>query len=173
MSARTYFDSPLLTAQINRRRMQTLAERFWSKIDKSGDCWIWTAARFRSGYGELSSGHGKTPFYAHRLSWQLHNGPIPDGLFVCHRCDERACVNPAHLFVGTHADNMRDMFAKGRQPKVDNRGARNPAAKLSPEDAELMRFAFETLPVTRGAIARAFGVSATQAGKVIAGKVWA
>jgi len=96
--------------------------RFWSKIDK-GDgtgCWLWTAAKRSSGYGQFwLDGHQQS---AHRASWQLHHGPIPEGMFVCHHCDVRPCVNPSHLFLGTLADNHADMCAKGRQARGEKHG---------------------------------------------------
>jgi len=87
--------------------------RFWSKVDKTGDCWLWTAAQNRHGYGDF---YVSRTFHtmAHRFSWALHYGPIPEGLFVCHRCDTPLCVRPDHLFVGTTQDNMADMMRKGR-----------------------------------------------------------
>lgn len=89
---------------------------FWSYVKKTKKCWLWTGKTSGQGYGRVrvpASGY----VLAHRFSWQLHNGnnPIPDGLLVLHKCDNPPCVNPKHLFLGTHADNMRDMIAKNRQ----------------------------------------------------------
>lgn len=94
-------------------------DRFWAKVDKSGDCWVWTASVFRErlGYGKFQTGSNRGESrvaYAHRVSWELHFGPIPNGLFVCHHCDNPPCVRPDHLFLGTAADNVRDMDRKGR-----------------------------------------------------------
>lgn len=94
-----------------------IAERFWPKVDVRGheECWEWTASRKERGYGVFSRpGHNNGALKAHRVSWELANGPIPDGLCVLHRCDNPPCVNPAHLFLGTIADNNRDMSLKGR-----------------------------------------------------------
>lgn len=101
----------------------TLAARYWAKVAKDGPtlvpelgrCWRWTASTTSFGYGQLNPGwRNAAPVRAHRVSWEIHNGPIPAGLDVLHRCDNPPCSNPDHLFLGTALDNMRDMIAKGR-----------------------------------------------------------
>lgn len=86
-------------------------EGFWRNVDRHGACWIWRGSCNSKGYGQYR-GLG-----AHRISYEFYFGPIPDGLFICHHCDNPPCVNPNHLFEGTHADNIRDRNRKGRLPR--------------------------------------------------------
>lgn len=97
-------------------RRRPLTDRFWEKVAKSDGCWLWTGSRQRNGYGFLFAGTRKEPHpeRAHRVSWRIHFGEIPDGLWVLHKCDNPPCVNPEHLFLGTRTDNMRDCARKGR-----------------------------------------------------------
>jgi hypothetical protein len=89
------------------------AKQFWAHVKRTASCWLWLKCKDSHGYGLTSAGGGKH-IRAHRRSWMLAHGEIPRGMFVLHRCDNPACVNPKHLFLGTHGDNMRDMYAKGR-----------------------------------------------------------
>jgi len=102
--------------------------RFWPKVQKGEGCWLWTAVVNSDGYGHFRKQHGGE-VYAHRFSYEIHHGPIPEGMHVLHSCDNTRCVNPAHLSLGTHSENMADMKAKGRH----THGAKNKWAKLTTE----------------------------------------
>lgn len=114
------------------RKKRSIEDRLWPKVDKSGDCWIWTGARDPNGYGRINH---KTLLYGcrlvHRIAWEITNGPIPGNLFVCHRCDNPSCCNPDHLFLGTQFDNMRDAAMKGRAASGDRSGARTHPERIS------------------------------------------
>lgn len=104
-------------------------QRFWSKIDTTGECWLWThqTQHTRLGYGRISTTRGGPDFLAHRVSWELAYGPIPDGLWVLHNCpggDNPSCVRPTHLYLGTPRDNSRDMVQKGRSLRGDKHPSR-------------------------------------------------
>lgn len=139
---------------------------FWAKVDKSGDCWLWTAATSR-GYGRFGSGHR-----AHRVAFTMEHGPIPPLMVVCHRCDNTLCVNPAHLFLGTQRDNIRDMIAKRRGGgQIRDRFAPAVVAstRLSDDDVFAIRCLL-ALGVRHVWIARAYGVSGAWIGMIAKGR---
>jgi HNH endonuclease len=156
------------------RRTRTVEDRFWAKVAKGGpqDCWTWTGCHDGYGYGHIRiEGHA---VYAHRLSYELHHGPLPDGLYVCHNCptgDNPSCVNPAHLFLGTAKDNTQDMLSKGRQRYVSRPGEANPYAKLTDEIVLDIRRRITT-GETKAALAREYGVSHVTISRIINRKTW-
>ena len=111
-------------------------DRFFQKVNKTGFCWEWLAGKDKDGYGKIKI-RGKT-LQAHRVSWGIHNGPIPEGIGVLHRCDNPSCVNPLHLFLGTTLDNMRDRDAKGRNG-YSKRTHCPKGHKYSPENTSVWR----------------------------------
>ena len=98
-------------------RAKRFADRFWNATDRTGECWLWMKGCRSNGYG-LTWHNGK-PVSVHRIAWVLTYGPIPEGMFVCHTCDVRHCINPEHLFLGTHLDNMADRSIKGRTARYN------------------------------------------------------
>lgn len=147
---------------------ERFADRFWSKVDPTGDCWLWTAGCTPQGYGQFTLQKGKFRG-AHVVSHALAIGPIPPGLVVCHRCDTPPCVNPGHLFLGTQSDNANDMFSKGRGNPA--RGRANANSRLDPESVRAIRQALAG-PGFVSALAREYGVSATTIRQVLSGATW-
>lgn len=149
---------------------RTLQDRFWDKVRVSGPdaCWNWAGSIVKSGYGSMYCSRAGTD-YAHRVSWRLHWGTIPDGFFVCHHCDNRACVNPAHLFLGTQADNMRDMAIKGRRRALA--GAENARAKLVDESIPFVCL-LSHIGLPKKDIGEIFGVSRRTVRAILDGTKW-
>lgn len=145
-----------------------IAPRFWAKVDRRGpdDCWEWQRrSRHNHGYGTFR----KTTYEsvkAHRLAYELEIGPVPDGLEVCHRCDNPPCCNPAHLFLGSHADNLQDMRAKGR----DARGERNGQAKLTDEVVATIRLRYASEAISQRALGREYGIGQSHVSDILGGR---
>ena len=149
------------------RQARPLAERFWEKVDvRSQDaCWKWLASTKQGGYGKIMGDDGR--FYlAHRVAYELLIGVIPPGLLLCHRCDNSGCVNPAHMFIGTQADNLKDMRAKGLgNPPC---GTRHPRARLTEQLVTQIRSDHRS----HRQLAKVLGISKSAIGMAKAGVTW-
>jgi len=145
--------------------------RFWEKVDVRGEdeCWEWQAACNSRGYGHLWLS-GK-PAYAHRLSWRLEHGPIPDGMFICHHCDNPLCCNPQHLFIGTPADNAQDRDRKGHTHIPQNVMPGKP--KLTACQVRRIRHLYSTNGYSQTGLARLFRVGRTTIRKIVHRTTWA
>lgn len=144
-----------------------LYERFWMKVHIEPDassCWEWTAFRNSKGYGVCQLPGGKGFELAHRTSWRLANGDLPDGVHVLHACDNPSCVRPSHLFLGTHTQNMRDMAVKGRM-----NGSHG--IKLAPSDVLAIRRAVRD-GATQAALAAQYGVAPTTINNLVKRRTW-
>ena len=161
--------------------MISIDTRFWSKVDKNGPtvthcqelgaCWVWIAGCYKDGYGNFGSRN--ETLKAHRVSWELTFGAIPDGLWVLHKCDNRRCVNPGHLYLGTAWDNARDMVQRCRYSKRDCSGEHNGRAKLSRVAVEQIRELYRVGSVSYRELAARYGVSERTIGDAITGMRWA
>ena len=168
----------------NRSRVTTTdyVARFWTNVDRSSQCWEWRSSKDLDGYGlyHLPNPHRKVR--AHRFAYELTHGTIPRGLMVCHTCDNRACVRPDHLFLGTAADNAADMVRKGRSLRGDDapahrfaakrpRGERHPHAKLTADKVREMR-ALYAAGVPYSELAARYGITHRTAVTAVQGINW-
>lgn len=143
----------------------------WDRIDRSGECWLWTGAKSTAGYGQIRL--DRKTVYLHRIAYEHYFGAIPKGMLVCHRCDVPACCNPAHLFLGTHQDNATDMVNKGRYvPRLNlPKGSNIKASKLTEAQVSLIKIAI-TARQSQPMLAKQFGVSTTTINNIAHGKIW-
>lgn len=152
------------------------ARRFWSKVDRSGECWLWMGSRHQHGYGRMRVGSRRDGSrrleLATHIVWELTNGPISEGMWVLHHCDNPPCVRPEHLFLGTHAENMYDMIAKGRARHPSLPGESCGHAKLTEAAALLIRARVAAGEMQK-TLAAEFGVSRATVCLVVGGKRWA
>jgi hypothetical protein len=176
----------------NQYTSPPIEERFWQKVDRSGGpdtCWFWIAGKDADGYGIFYARSSSKR--AHHFAYELHIGPVPDGLQVLHSCDTPPCCNPGHLFLGTSADNMADMRAKGREwfpgpnnpargerngmythPEARMPGEKNAAAKLTWTQVRAIRAAHAATGQTGASLAREYGVSKTQLCEILRNQSW-
>lgn len=152
----------------------SLEKRFWSKVNCGGSpdvCWEWTRCKASSGYGQIRI-NGKAR-YAHRVSWALVNGAIPDGQWVLHRCDNPGCCNPNHLFLGDCVANNDDMRSKGRGKNPPMHfGVEHYCAKLSEDDVRYIRQNYRPKVVGLKQLADRFGVGITAIHSITSGRTW-
>jgi predicted DNA-binding protein (UPF0251 family) len=160
-------------------------ETFWARVRKTRSCWPWSGARNGCGYGSIR--YGGVTLLTHRLAWSLTNGAVPEGLAVLHRCDNPACCNPAHLFLGTQDDNMKDCARKGRIVNADisgnanpsrmhperlRRGSHHPQAKLTEQDVRAIRAEYAAKKVSQQQLAARHGVARATIGNILTRKIW-
>lgn len=139
------------------------------EFEPNSGCWLWSGGINERGYGIIGLGTREMGVAkAHRVSWEQHNGPLPDGANVLHKCDTPACVNPDHLFLGTLADNARDMVRKGRNKMPDNRGERASWSKLTEADVRHIK----RRVMSARAYAKRYGVSCGNISNIWLGKSW-
>ena len=155
------------------------AKKLLANTDCSGDCWEWQGAK-NKGYGVIE--HQGKAYRTHRLSYEWFIEHIPEGMSVCHKCDNPACIRPDHLFVGTQQDNMDDMKAKGRGANCIHKGTKNGRSKLTQHDVDLIRVFVKRHPPTRSTksphfgslsfLARWFGVTKRAIAGIERGEAW-
>lgn len=162
----------ILNVLNNKDKLARVTERFWQYVNKTDGCWLWTGYLNRSGYGQFRIHVGGPLALSHRLAWKLTNGPIPDGFCVCHHCDVRACVRPDHLFVGTLAENIADMDAKGRRGRNLIHGSMGPYAKLTAESVSEIRRIYASGEANQPELGRMFGVTKENIGYVVRRATW-
>jgi hypothetical protein len=153
---------------------------FWSRVDRSGECWVWTGAKNEKGYGVVGVPGEHRTTKAHRMAWEIYNGPLPPGQCVLHRCDNPACCRPSHLFLGSRADNNADMCLKGRHRSGSSktpadackyrRGERHHGSKLTVAIVTAIRS--RVVEVWQAAVCREYELQAPLVHKIATRKLW-
>lgn len=155
------------------RRRGPLEQRFWEKVDKRGpeECWNWTAGKTKQGYGNIGTGGRGTPkTMAHRLSYEIAFGPIPDGKYILHSCDNPSCVNPAHLRAGTPKENVHDAMERGRLKNPPLLfGSKNFKAALTDEQVKLIKMCGKEIKTSQ--LAKLFGVAHSTVARIRNGTI--
>lgn len=160
---------PVNRTKAATRRSTPLVDRFWNRVEKTDSCWIWNGPTARSGYGQIRSEGGRNgvTLYTHRLSYEMHIGPIPAGQVVMHACDNRRCVNPAHLSLGSHTDNHADMERKRRHAF----GERTGSSILTDADVRTMR-ALYAAGHSQAKLSDQFGIDRSQVSRIVRRERW-
>lgn len=170
---KTYGNPMLVT--VKQLHGMTIEDRFWARVNKTDSCWLWVGGkvfgRSHEGYGVITShvvGAKQKNIMAHRFSWEFHNGKIPEGMLVCHKCDNPSCVNPEHLFIGTVQDNNIDKLNKGRHRWGHMKGTEHGMSKLNDEKVRAIRSdsRFDRI------IAKEYGVSRVTINDIKNRKIW-
>lgn len=154
-----------------RKRFNKLEDRIKNYVTKTSSCWNWNGDRYDSGYGRLRD-RNKRQVRAHRFFYEQVYGVIPEGLCALHKCDNRACVNPDHIFVGTKKDNMQDCLKKKRHKYIAHHGEDNGMSKLSKEKVTKIRELWAKGGIYQSDIAKKFGVTQQVISKVVNYKTW-
>ena len=156
---------------IGTRARGSLEDRFWRFVDKTGNCWTWVGgSKTKKGYGMIQiGGQGSSRILAHRLSYRIHHGEIPDGLVVMHNCDNPSCVNPEHLETGTTSENVKQAYDKRRKVSPFKKGEAHHGAILNEESVRFIRAKAE---LRNADLARMYGVSFSLISAIRLGKTW-
>jgi len=157
---------------LSHKKGLTAEDRFWKQVRKTKGCWLWLGA-LSGGYGHIRRVKNPVPIGAHRFSWELHKGNIPGGKLVLHSCDNPRCVNPGHVFLGSHADNKADAISKDRHARKGSHGMR----KLTEKEALSIRRRYlpgvnQLQPGNGLRLAEEFGITRGQVIKIAKGLAW-
>lgn len=162
-----------MTRKYDTSRWGSYEDRFWKYTKKEKSpilCWNWLGTKMSSGYGQINVNRKQTS--AHRYSYFLHFGSIPRGLYVCHSCDNKLCVNPTHLWLGTPKQNQDDMYSKGRDVHLGLSGEENPKSKLTNKKVTKIRQLYKSGRYTHRELAQKYSVSHTNIGYILRNKLW-
>ena len=165
-------ETELLTSQLTAPKF---IRRFESKVRKTDTCWIWLASRATTGYGQMfvamKGKRSNIVHKSHRIAWQIYVGPIPNGLQVLHNCDNRLCVKPDHLYLGTQQDNVNDMMKRGRNGYCRREGQQHPMAKLTDNQVGCIKHRL-TIGISPKDLAKEFSVARSTIAEISRGATW-